>query len=123
MNQTLKAFVEAKNHIGPSIIIAYAPCIAQGIVTGITDSINEEKFATESGYFPLFRYNPENNLFTLDSKADFNEYFKFILGEDRYRTLKKVNPSEYKDLLESNKEEAEKRYKFYESLSKLKEEE
>ena len=123
MNQTLKAFVEAKNHNGPSIIIAYAPCIAQGIATGITDSINEEKFATESGYFPLFRYNPENNLFTLDSKADFNEYFKFILGEDRYRTLKKVNPSEYKDLLEANKEEAEKRYKYYQELSKIKEEE
>ena len=54
---------------------------------------------------------------------DFNEYFKFILGEDRYRTLKRVNPSEYKDLLEANKEEAEKRYKFYEELSKTKEEE
>ena len=123
MNQTIKAFVEAKNHKGPSIIIAYCPCIAQGIATGITDSINEEKLAVSSGYFPLFRYNPETEMFSLDSKSDFSEYFKFILGEDRYRVLKKVNQEEYKDLLEKNKEEAEKRYKYYENLSKNKEKE
>lgn len=120
MNQTIKAFIEAKNYNGPSIIIAYSPCIAQGIVTGITDSIEEEKRATLSGYFPLFRYNPESEVFSLDSEADFSKYFDFILGEDRYRALKKVNPKEYKDLLEANKLEAMQRYEYYKDLSNKK---
>ncbi|MGN1000920.1 MAG: pyruvate:ferredoxin (flavodoxin) oxidoreductase [Bacilli bacterium] len=120
MNQTIKAFIEAKNYNGPSIIIAYSPCIAQGIVTGITDSIEEEKRATSSGYFPLFRYNPESEVFSLDSEADFSKYFDFILGEDRYRALKKVNPKEYKDLLEANKLEAMQRYEYYKDLSNKK---
>ena len=120
MNQTIKAFIEAKNYNGPAIIIAYSPCIAQGIVTGITDSIEEEKRATLSGYFPLFRYNPESEVFSLDSEADFSKYFDFILGEDRYRALKKVNPKEYKDLLEANKLEAMQRYEYYKDLSNKK---
>lgn len=118
MNQTVKAFVEAKNHVGPSIIIAYCPCITHGILNGMTDSINEESKAVTSGYFPLFRYNPNDDLFILDSKANFDEYFEFLLGENRYRSLKKVNAEEYKKLLEENKEDAIKRYNYYMSLTK-----
>ena len=117
MNQTIKAFNEAKNYNGPSIIIAYSPCIAHGILNGITDSIEEEKKATQSGYFPLFRYNPVDKKFSLDSDADFEKYFEFILGENRYRTLKKVNPNEYKELLESNKQNTMESYEYYKYLS------
>lgn len=117
MNQAIKALVEAKNHNGPSIVIAYAPCIAQGITGGVVNSIEEEKKATLSGYYPLFRYNPDTEEFNLDSTADFTKYFDFILGEDRYRALRKVNPKEYKSLLEGNKEEAINRYNYYKSLS------
>lgn len=116
MNQTIKAFNEAVNYNGPSIIIAYAPCIAHGIIKGMSNSIDEEKLATDSGYFPLFRYNPENNKFTVDSKADFEKYYEFIGGEDRYRTLKQINPEMYKELLEENMENAKERYNYYKQL-------
>jgi len=121
MNQTIKAMIEAKNHNGPSLIIAYSPCIAHGVINGL-DSIEEEKKATNCGYFPIFRYNPENEVLTLDSEPDFSKYFEFILGEDRYRVLKKVNSNEYKELLEKNKEEAINRYNYYKSLTKKDEE-
>ena len=113
MNQTIKTMIEAKNHKGPSIIIAYAPCIAHGIVSGMSDSISEEKDAVASGYFPLFRYNPESEVFSIDSNPDFTKYFEFLLGEDRYRLLKKVNQKEYKELLEKNKQQAMDRYDYY----------
>ena len=116
MNQTIKVFNEAVKYNGPSIIIAYAPCIAHGIIKGMSNSIEEEKLATESGYFPLFRYNPETNKFTVDSKADFDKYYEFIGGEDRYRTLKQINPELYKDLLEENMENAKERYDYYKNL-------
>ena len=113
MNQSIKAMNEAVNYNGPSIIIAYAPCIAHGIIKGMTNSIDEEKLATESGYFPLFRYNPDTKKFTMDSKADFSKYDEFINGEDRYRTLKQINPDMYNELLEENKNNAEQRYNYF----------
>lgn len=113
--QTIKVLKEAEAYNGPSIIIAYAPCIAQGIIKGMKNSINEEKIATESGYFPLFHYNPINQEFKLDSKADFSKYEEYILGEDRYRSLKKLNKNGDK-LLSKNKKEAENLYNFYKSL-------
>ena len=116
MMQTIKAFTEAKNYNGPSIIIAYAPCIAQGIKKGMSNSIEEEKKATESGYFPIFRYNPETKEFSLDSKADFSKYTEFLDGETRYSSLANVNPEAKLDLYEQNKENAMERYKYYESL-------
>jgi len=118
MMQTIKAFTEAKNYNGPSIIIAYAPCIAQGIKKGMSNSIEEEKKATESGYFPIFRYNPETKEFSLDSKADFSKYTEFLDGETRYSSLANVNPEAKLDLYEQNKENAMERYKYYESLKK-----
>ena len=116
MMQTIKAFTEAKAYNGPSIIIAYAPCIAQGIKLGMSNSINEEKKATESGYFPIFRYNPETNKFSLDSKANFDLYNEFLDGETRYSSLAKVNPNKKDELYEANKNNAMNRYKYYESL-------
>lgn len=98
-NQAVKVLKEAEAYNGPSIIVAYSPCIAQGILKGMKNSIEEEKNATSSGYFPIFHYNPETKEFKVDSKADFDKYYEFISGEDRYRSLKKINKN-YKDLLE-----------------------
>ena len=116
-NQAIKVLKEADEYNGPSIVIAYAPCIAQGIIKGMKNSINEEKGATESGYFPLFYYNPASLEFKMDSKADFSKYEEFILGEDRYRSLKNLNKNA-KELLDKNKKNAMKRYQYYEKLSK-----
>ena len=113
--QAIKVMKEAENYNGPSIIIAYAPCIAQGIIKGMKNSINEEKSATESGYFPLFHFNPENKEFKVDSNADFSKYDEFILGEDRYRSLKKLN-KEGNKLLDDNKNQAEEVYNYYKML-------
>ena len=114
--QAIRVMKEAEAYNGPSIIIAYAPCIAQGILKGMKNSIAEEKAATECGYFPLFHYNPENSLFKLDSKADFTKFDEFILGEDRYRTLKKINKNS-DVLLNENKDQAERTYNYYKELS------
>ena len=122
MNQAIKAFNEAVSHEGPSLIIAYAPCISHGIIKGMSQSIEEEKLATDSGYFPLFRYNPDNGKFTMDSKADFEKYFEFISGEDRYRSLKQINPDMYHELLNTNKENAENRYNYFENIMESKDE-
>ncbi|MEG1351242.1 MAG: pyruvate:ferredoxin (flavodoxin) oxidoreductase [Bacilli bacterium] len=109
-NHTVKTLLEAKNYDGPSLIIAYCPCISHKIVSGMSSSIDEEKLATESGYFPLFRYNPNTKKFSLDSEADFDRYYEFIANEDRYRMLKKINPDNYRQLLEDNKNEAINNY-------------
>lgn len=118
--QAIKVLKEAENYQGPSIIIAYAPCIAQGILKGMKNTIQEEKDATASGYFPIFHYNPETEEFKLDSKSDFTKYEEFLLGEDRYRSLQKLS-KKHKELLTENKENAEKRYNFYQSLTKKEE--
>lgn len=119
MQHTVKTLLEAEKHNGPSIVIAYAPCIAQGILKGMSSTIQEQKLAVESGYFPLLHYQPEDKSFHLDSKADFNRYYEFIAGEDRYRMLKKINPEKYRDLLEQNKINAEERYQKYQELEKM----
>ena len=111
----IKVLKEAEAYDGPSIIIAYAPCIAQGIIKGMKNSINEEKAATECGYFPIFHYNPESQEFKLDSKADFSKFEEFTLGEDRYRSLTKLN-KEGDKLLDQNKVQAEETYQYYEQL-------
>ena len=97
---TIKTMLEAEKHNGPSLLIAYAPCIAHGIKTGMKDSIKEEKLATNSGYFPLYRYNPSNKKFTLDSKADFDKLEEFYKRENRYKNGN----------LEKNKEDIIKKY-------------
>ena len=110
--QTIKAFNEAASYNGPSIIICYAPCIAHGIKSGMKSAIEEEKLVTESGYFPLFRYNPETEKFTLDSKADFTKYNEIFNRENRYS----INEEEKNSLLQQNKKNAIDRYNEYKTL-------
>ncbi len=109
-NQTIKTLIEAESYDGPSIVIAYAPCIAHGIKTGMKDSIKEEKLVVEAGYFPLFRYNPTTKKFTLDSNADFSKYDEIFKNENRYR----LNS----DLLQRNKEDAIDRYELLKEKDK-----
>ena len=110
--QTIKALTEAASYNGPSIIICYAPCIAHGIKSGMKSAIEEEKLVTESGYFPLFRYNPETEKFTLDSKADFTKYNEIFNRENRYS----INEEEKNSLLQQNKINAINRYNEYKTL-------
>ncbi len=115
MMQVIKAFDEASKHNGPSIIIAYTPCIAHGIKGGMKESVNMEALATKCGYFPTFRYD---GTFTLDSKnPDFSQYEDFLNRQTRYSMLKAVNPEKAESLLKENKENAIKRFEYYQSLS------
>jgi len=122
MQHTVKTLMEAENYNGPSIVIAYSPCIAQGILSGMKSCIEEEKKAVLSGYYPLFRYNPDTKQFSLDGKPDFDKYEDFINGEDRYKMLEKINPDNYKELLERNKQEAMNRFQYYLDLANKKNE-
>ena len=116
-NQALKAMKEAEAHKGPSIIIAYSPCISHGIKGGLVNSIDIEKLATTSGYFPIFRRHPETG-FTLDSKnVDFDSYEEFLNSQTRYSMLKIINPEKAEELLKENKENAIKRYEYYKDLA------
>ena len=116
MLQTIKAFEEAEKHNGPSIIIAYTPCISHGIKGGMSESVNMEALATKCGYFPLFRYDGET--FTLDSKnPDFDLYDEFLNNQTRYNMLKTVNKEKAEELLKENKENAIKRFEYYKNLN------
>ncbi len=117
MMQVIKAFKEAEAYDGPSIIIAYAPCISHGIKGGMQNSVSMEKEATMCGYFPIFRYNPTNKKFNLDSKANFDLYEEFLMKQTRYKTLKLINNNEFDELIKQNKEEAIDRYNYYKWLS------
>ena len=90
--------------------------------SGMVNSSKEEKKATEAGYFPIFRYNPDTKEFSLDSNADFSKYKEFLDGETRYNSLAKVNAEEKDMLYEKNEENAKSRYAYYESLKTKKEE-
>lgn len=117
-NQLIKVLKEANEHNGPSILIAYAPCISHGINGGMENSIDIEKQAVSCGYYPLFHYKPGTE-FVLDSKnVNFDDYPNFIERQTRFNALKKVNPAEAEKLLEYNILEAKKRYYYYENLSK-----
>jgi len=118
MIQLLKAFKEAEAYKGPSIIIAYAPCISHGIEGGMENTVDMQKLAVNCGYFPLFRYNPEESKFYLDSKADFNLYEDFLMKQNRYSMLKIINPVEMNELLQKNKNYAIRTYEYYKSLVK-----
>ncbi|MBQ9791349.1 MAG: pyruvate:ferredoxin (flavodoxin) oxidoreductase [Clostridia bacterium] len=119
-NQFLKAITEAEAYNGPSLIIAYAPCINHGIK--MENSQAEEKAAVQSGYWHLFRYNPtlldENkNPFILDSKEPTMDYEAFIKGENRYKGLLAKNPELAEELFAEAKENAKKTYELYKKLS------
>lgn len=107
--QAIKAFKEAEAFDGPSIIIAYSPCINHGI--DMSGSNYEMKKAVESGYWFLYRRNPKNEKpFTLDSKEPNRSYEDFLLGETRYSALNKTNPENAKKLFEKSKQDALQRY-------------
>ncbi len=119
-NQLMKAFVEAEAYPGPSLIIAYSPCIAHGINMG--KSQNEEKLAVESGYWPLYRYNPllaqeGKNPFVLDSKDPKEELRTFMMNEVRFRALTKEFPERADQLFEKAETVARERLKMYHRLS------
>ena len=119
MMQVIKTLKEANDYNGPSIVIAYAPCISHGIKGGMSNSLNMGKLAVESGYFLTFRRHPING-FTLDSKnVDFNKYEEFLNLQTRYSMLDKVNKEESKELLEQNKNNAIEKYNYYNSLQKV----
>lgn len=114
-NQCIKALVEAESYNGPSIVIAYSPCINHGIKGGMGISMTEEKRAVESGYWNLFRYDPRlaaegKNPFTLDSKAPSASYRDFIMGEVRYNSLTRTFPERAEVLFAQAEREAKERY-------------
>lgn len=119
--QTIKAFKEAEEHNGPSIIIAYCPCIEQGIKGGMINATNEQKLVVDCGYTSLMRYNPVEDKLYLDSREpDFSKYELLLNNEVRYNSLVKKNPEMAKKILELNKKEAMKRYEYYRKLSEEK---
>jgi pyruvate-ferredoxin/flavodoxin oxidoreductase len=121
-NQLMKAVKEAESYPGPSLIIAYAPCINHGIRAGMGKTQNEEKLAVEAGYWPLYRYDPRlaeegKNPFQLDSKEPNGTLRDFIMGEIRYNSLTRTFPKEAERLHKKLEEDVENRYKKYKQMS------
>ena len=122
-SQTLKAIREAEAYDGPSLIIAYAPCINHGLKVGMGKVQDEEKRAVECGYWHLYRFNPDleaqgQNPFLLDSKEpDWSKFNDFLMGEVRYNSLKKVFPKEADELFDAAQKAAMWRYNGYKSLA------
>ncbi len=121
-NQTVKAISEAEAYPGPSLIIAYAPCINHGIKKGMSKAQTEEALAVECGYWNNFRFNPaaEGAKFTLDSKEPkMDGYQEFLNGEVRYNSLVRSNPEKAKVLFAKNEQEAKDRYNYLKKLVTL----
>lgn len=123
-NQTVKAIAEAEAYPGPSLIIAYAPCINHGIKKGMSKAQTEEELAVKCGYWHNFRFNPAlkaegKPAFTLDSKAPEGDYQEFLNGEVRYNSLMRSNPEKAKRLFAKNESEAKERYAYLNKLITL----
>ena len=123
-SQTVKVISEAEKYDGPSLIIAYAPCISHGIRSGMGSSQHEEAKAVESGYWHLFRYNPAlkeegKNPFILDSKEPTLAYEEFLAGENRYDVLRRSNPEKAAELFSAAAENAKERFEYLNRLVKL----
>ncbi|MDD2533491.1 MAG: pyruvate:ferredoxin (flavodoxin) oxidoreductase [Eubacteriales bacterium] len=122
-NQTLKAFAEAEAYQGPSLVIAYAPCISHGIKGGMTVSQRQEKNAVECGYWHLYRFNPAlklegKNPFTLDSKEPAGDHKAFLMSENRYTTmLKKMTPEQIEKVFAKAKQDSVDRYESYRRMA------
>ena len=124
MNQCVKAIAEAEAYPGPSLIIAYAPCINHGIKAGMAKAQLEEKAAVEAGYWFNFRYNPElaaegKAAFTLDSKAPTGDYKAFLNGEVRYNSLVRANPERAEKLFDEAETQSKAKYAYLQKLVKL----
>ncbi len=122
MNQALKAIKEAESYPGPSLIIAYAPCINHGIKVGMANTIAEEKKAVQTGYWHLWRYNPllkeeGKNPFILDSKEPIGTISEFLEGENRYLMLKKAYPEVAVRLFDKAEKDLIERYEIYKKKS------
>ena len=123
-NQTVKALAEAEAYPGPSLIIAYAPCINHGIKKGMSKAQTEEQLAVECGYWHNFRFNPAlaeegKAAFTLDSKEPTGDYQAFLDGEVRYNSLKRSNPEKAAKLFAVNEAQAKARYAYLKKLITL----
>jgi pyruvate-ferredoxin/flavodoxin oxidoreductase len=124
MAQVVKAFQEAEAYDGPSLIMAYSPCIAHGIKTGLRTSIAEEKFAVQSGYWPLYRYNPDlakegKNPFQYESKDPVADMMDFLKNESRYTVLERQFPEVAEKLFKQAKESSVLKHEYYKKLSEL----
>jgi pyruvate-ferredoxin/flavodoxin oxidoreductase len=123
-NQTIKAMVEAESYNGPSIIIAYAPCINHGIKGGMATAQTEEKNAVASGYWNMFRFDPRlaqegKNPFMLDSKAPTTSYQDFIKNEVRYSALTRQNPQRAEELFAKAEKNSVEKYAHLQKLAAL----
>ncbi|SHH12610.1 pyruvate:ferredoxin (flavodoxin) oxidoreductase [Tepidibacter thalassicus] len=121
-NQFMKALIEAEKYDGPSLIIAYAPCINHGLKEGMGRTQANQKQAVESGYWHLYRYNPElkaqgKNPFILDSKEPTASFRDFIMGQVRYTSLQKAFPEIAEDLFTKAEEDAKERYENYKKMA------
>jgi pyruvate-ferredoxin/flavodoxin oxidoreductase len=124
MNHAIKCISEAEKYKGPSLIIAYAPCISHGIKSGMGTSVLQEKRAVESGYWHLYRYNPMlkeegKNPFILDSKEPSKSFKEYINGELRYTTLAKAFPDISEEMFNSAEKHARERYENYKRLADM----
>ena len=123
--QVIKAMMEAEAYDGPSVIIAYSPCIAHGIKGGLSNTMSQAELATKSGYWPIYRFNPAlaaagKNPLKIDGKApDWDQYHEFLMNEARYAQLMDINPEQATALLEANKQESKRRYRQLERLATL----
>ena len=115
----IDALREAEAYPGPSLIIAYAPCINHGIKAGMDQAQAEMKRAVDAGYWPLYRYNPakESGKFTLDSKEPSLDFQEFLEGEVRYASLHKTFPGNAETLFKQAEQEAKARYESYKKLA------
>jgi pyruvate-ferredoxin/flavodoxin oxidoreductase len=119
-NQLVKALMEADAYPGPSLVIAYTPCIAHGIKAGMDKIQDEMKWAVESGYWPLYRFDPRKEVpFQLDSKKPTKPYRDFIKGETRYASLEISFPENAQALFTQAEEEAKKRFAELEKLARM----
>ncbi len=123
MSQAIKAIKEAEAYPGPSIIIAYAPCINHGIKVGMNNTISEEKKAVDTGYWHLWRYNPElkeegKNPFILDSKEPTGKVSDFMNGENRYLMLKQAYPEIAEKLFAKAEKDMAERYENYKRMAR-----
>ncbi|RLD65690.1 MAG: pyruvate:ferredoxin (flavodoxin) oxidoreductase, partial [Bacteroidetes bacterium] len=125
MNHAFKVIKEAEAYPGPSLIIAYSPCIAHGLKKGMGTIMDQEKDAVKAGYWHLFKYNPTladegKNPFTLDSKEpDWNLFQEFLSSETRYTSLMKSFPEEAKKLFVAAEENSKWRYNYYKRLAAM----
>ena len=122
-NQALKAIAEAENYNGPSLIIAYAPCISHGIKLGMKSSQDVEKMVVDCGYWHLYRHNPllkeqGKNPFILDSKEPNGKFREYLMSEVRYASLAKTFPEQAEELFALTEENAMERLENYKRLAK-----